>query len=300
MTMADSNLDQALPPHASAASRARYQIALDLAQRCPPALVKECVLTGSSSRGVADESSDVEQVFYVDVMPTVEEREQWLYEAGVTELISDKEPIEDRSIWVNFRYRGIWVEAGWQTITAHERNLQDILAGKVTDHYRLKLAEIIFHAVSLRSVGLLSRWQQELSHYPEILPPKIISEATELWMFPNIIEARYALIRRGEYLALHERLVRDTHNVLRILFALNRQWEPDWKWIRHATGGLTIKPERLVERINEIFTLPELERCVTTCQKLIYDTLLLASGSYGVGRAISLIGESLRLHSMLE
>ena len=52
-----------LPPHASAASRARYQIALELAQRCPSALGKECILTGSSSRGIADESSDIEQVF---------------------------------------------------------------------------------------------------------------------------------------------------------------------------------------------------------------------------------------------
>lgn len=154
-------------------------------------------------------------------MPTAEERGQWLYEIGVTELISDTEPIEDRSIWANFRYRGIWVEAGWQTITTHERNLRDILAGKILDHYRLKLAVVISHAVSLRGTGLLPRWQQELSHYSDILPPKIIAQATELWMFPNIIEARYALIRRGEYLALHERLVRDTHNILRVLFALN-------------------------------------------------------------------------------
>ncbi len=291
---------EVLPLYASAASRARYQIARDLAQRCPPTLGKECILTGSSSRGVADESSDIEQVFYVETMPAIEERAQWLYETGVIELISDKEPIEDRSIWVNFRYRGISVEAGWQTIASHEQNLQDILAGKIVDHYRLKLAEIISHAVSLRGVGLLSRWQQELSYYPELLPQKIISEASELWMFPNIIEARYALIRRGEYLALHERLVRDTHNILRVLFALNRQWEPDWKWIRYATASLSIKPERLVERINEIFTLPELERCVTTCQKLIYDTLLLASHAYDVGRAISMIEESLRLHNVIE
>lgn len=157
MTIPDSNPYQALPPLASAASQARYEIALDLAQRCPSALVKECVLTGSSSHGVADQS-----------------------------------------------------------------------------------------------------------------------------------------------LALHERLVRDTHNALRVLFALNRQWEPDWKWIRHATANLTVKPERLVERINEIFTLPDLERSVATCQKLIYDTLLLASSSYDVGRAIRIIEESLRLHSVIE
>lgn len=55
-----------------------------------------------------------------------------------------------------------------------------------------------------------------------------------------------------------------------------------------------------MERINEIFTLPKPERCVTTCQQLIYDTLLLASGSYDVGRASSMIEESLRLHNVIE
>ncbi len=98
----------------------------------------------------------------------------------------------------------------------------------------------------------------------------------------------------------HERLVRDTHNILRVLFALNRQWEPDWKWIRYATADLSIKPERLVERINEIFTLPEPERRVTTCQKLLYDTLLLASSEFDVGRAIAMTEESLRLHHVIE
>ncbi len=67
------------------------------------------------------------------------------------------------------------------------------------------------------------------------------------------MEARFALIRRNEILGLHERLVRDVHNVLRILFAINRQWEPDWKWARAATGELSIKPDRLAERINAIF-----------------------------------------------
>lgn len=280
--------------NATEASRIRYQVAYELAQLCLPLLGKECVLTGSSSRGLADEASDIEQVFYVDKLPSLQERERWLNEVGVADLHSETEPIADGSIWATFRFHDIWIEAGWQTIEAHEKNLQYILAGNVIDHHHLKLAEIITHALPLRSQGLLAQWQQKLSHYPDTLPASIIADATELWTFPPIVEARWALIRRGEFLGLFERLVRDVHNCLRMLFALNRQWEPEWKWLRSATSSLTIKPERLVERINEVFTTAQPEMCVLTCLRLISETLLLASPAYDVMRALRTIEASLR------
>lgn len=288
-----------LPENATEASRIRYQVAYELALLCPPLLGKECVLTGSSSRGLADEASDIEQVFYVDKLPSVQEREQWLNEVGVADLHSETEPIADCSIWATFRFQDIWIEAGWQTIEAHEKNLQHILAGSVIDHHHLKLAEIISHAVPLRSRGLLAQWQKELSHYPDTLPASIIADATDLWTFPPIVEARWALIRRSEFLGLCERLVRDINNCLRILFGLNRQWEPEWKWVRPATSSLTIKPERLVERINEVFTTAQPELRVLTCLRLIYETLLLVSPAYDVTRALRTIEASLRSHEKI-
>jgi len=62
----------------SEASLIRYRVAHELAQLCPPVLGQEIVLTGSTSRGIADEASDIEQVFYADVVPSLEEREIWL------------------------------------------------------------------------------------------------------------------------------------------------------------------------------------------------------------------------------
>lgn len=287
-----------LPSHASEASTIRAKVAYELAQRCPSELGKECILTGSSSRGYSDEASDLEQVFYVDTLPSLGEREQWLGEVGVSDLLSDSEPIADGSIWATFRFQGIWIEAGWQTIAAHEQNLQDILAGQVIDHHHLKLAEIISHALPLRSAGLLAKWQEQLTRYPDMLPSRIIADAAELWLFPPIVEARFALIRRNELLGLHERLVRDVHNVLRILFAINRHWEPDWKWVKAATDGLSIKPDRLAERINAIFTAPEPHQCVITCLQLVHDTLaLIPAALYDNSRALATIGESLRLHA---
>ncbi len=281
----------------SEASRIRYGVAHELAELCPVALGQEIVLTGSTSRGIADEASDIEQVFYVDVVPSLEEREIWLYQIGATDIISDTEPVRDGSIWTTCRFRDIWIEAGWQAITLHEKNLRAILAGNVIDHRWLKLADIIVYAVPLRSQGLLAKWQQELAHYPDGLPERLIADATELWMFPHTAAVRWALIRRGDLSSLAERLVRDIYNILRILFALNRQWEPEWKWIDYVTGSLAIKPEHLTERINEVFSMPLSYQSIAVCMQLIFDTLVLVPSQYDVRRALNTIQESLRINT---
>ncbi len=290
-----------LPPDATAASHLRYQVAQELAQLCPPSLGHEIVLTGSTSRGFSDDLSDIEQVFYVETLPPADERDQWLHGIYATNIIHDGEAIEDGSSWSTFHFHDIWVEAGWQPLSKHEENLHAILAGEIIDHDHLKLAATIAHAIPLHSKGFLARWQQELAHYPEALPAKIIYAAIQFWAFPHILETRWILIHRNERDALAGRLLRDVHNVLRILFALNRQWEPDWKWIKYVTRDLAIKPEQLAERIHLIFSSSTPEQSVATSQMLMYDTLLLippqlALAPYVVSQACIAIQESLRMH----
>jgi len=94
-------------------------------------------------------------------------------------------------------------------------------------------------------------------------------------------------------LALNERLTWDVYNVLNLLFALNRRWRPDWKWLRHKCAALPVKPNRLAERIEEIFTAPALERRVVICQRLILETLALLPPSPSVALAQQRIGEHL-------
>jgi len=59
---------------------------------------------------------------------------------------------------------------------------------------------------------------------------------------------------------------------------------------------LLSQPERLVERINEIFTTAQPEQHVLACLRLIYDTLLLVSPVYDVAWALRTIEVSLRSH----
>jgi len=76
------------------------------------------------------------------------------------------------------------------------------------------------------------------------------------------------------------------HSMLRILFAINQQWEPDWKWLHVETEQLTIKPERLLESIDEIFTISQGEQRVARYLLLLRDVLALVPPQYDVAGAL--------------
>jgi len=257
---------------------------------------QERVLTGSTSRGIADEYSDIEMMFYVDALPSYAEREQWLQTVGARDIVLDHEKPGEQEVWATFYIHDIWVEAGWRVLAAHEQDLSNLLAGNVTAHMSLMLAWITIYAVPLRSAGALARWQQLLTHYPETLPQKIIDSANEYWTQPQGFAIRWALLKRGEPMALTNRLLADIWLLLRILFAINHEWEPDWKWLRSESQRLTIKPDRLVERINDIFTKPLCEQIIADYLLLIRDTLMLVPPSYNMTRALINVRESLRAH----
>jgi hypothetical protein len=286
---------ETLPPGASAASQRRYALACELARLCPSHLGQEIALTGSTSLGLADDHSDIELNFWGETIPSPAARRQWLAAAGATDITLDEHQIADGSFWVTCRFRGIWIEVGWQSIKTQEELLQAILAGDFAQHERLLLGFVIQHAVPLRSNSLLDDWQTRLTQYPDALQARLIEGTRWAWMFPHILLSWWALPQRDERLRLHGILVRELHNALRVLFAINRQWEPEWKWIAHITGGLAIKPERLAERINEVFSSPP-EQSLRLCLQLIAEILRLVPPPYDVSLALATIEQSLSTH----
>lgn len=247
-----------LPPHEGAASRHRYELVRALAQCCPAGLGRAIAVTSSVSLGLADADSDIELLCWVDALPPADARLAWLASAGAIGMVLDDEPVGDGSWWATCRYRGVWVEAGWQTIAAQDALLSAILAGEVTDHARLMLASIIARALPLRGAELVGGWQRRLARYPDAVQERLIFGATEVWRFP--------------------------------------QWEPEWKWLSATTGQLARKPDRLIERIEAILTAPTLERGMALYLELARDTLALVPPPHDVAVARAAVAESLRLH----
>jgi len=140
------------------------------------------------------------------------------------------------------------------------------------------------NGVALRTSGLLARWQERLRHYPDDLARARIEDAALTWggFAPAGL---LTLLRPGERLALVERMVDDASRVARIVFALNRAWQPTLKRLADRAATLTHKPERLAERIEEALTEPDPHRALLILTELQAETVALAPDGPNINRA---------------
>ena len=76
-------------------------------------------------------------------------------------------------------------------------------------------------------------------------------------------------------------------NLMRVLWAINRQWDQDFKWIDQQCRYLPLKPQRLSERINTVFELSDPEQSIRTCFELIVETLALVPSEIDVAAALA-------------
>ena len=83
--------------------------------------------------------------------------------------------------------------------------------------------------------------------------------------------------------------------MLRIVYALNRVWEPTTKRLASRLDSLAVKPERLAERITEALTEPDPRRALLTLTELQLDTVRLAPSGPNVDRARTWLAEGLAL-----
>jgi hypothetical protein len=249
-----------------------------------PATVDEVVLTGSVSRGVADDVSDIEMLivtqgeldlgdcFLLAAACGVTDLGTWGRQDVPTKRVSgyrDGAPIE--LIWWSRAYAGTAIDA--------------IFAGDLSAS-----ADAIANGVALRTSGLLSQWQERLRHYPDELANARIEDAALKWGGFHAA-GLLTLLRPGERLALLEWMVDDASRVVSIVFALNRVWRPTLKRFADRTDTLKHKPERLADRIEEALTEPDPRRALLVMTELQAETLALAPDGPNVNRARKWLGD---------
>lgn len=288
----------ALPVRATSFSQIRYQLARELAEQCPIELGQAIAITGSVARGVADQFSDIELYFWVEEQQGLEVYRRWLGSLGAQVAIQpEDECLHGESLMTKSWYKGVFLEALWQPWDALSRQLEPVLAAQTTDHWQLTEAWHVADALTLREETRLSCWREQLTHYPDELQARLVAQATWSWgrphWWPASLITLWPLVQRHAHLALTENLVGETEQVLRLLFALNRQWEPDWKWLVPQSQRLARKPDRLVERIDELFSLPKPSERVRACLQLILETLELVPPPYDMTEQITQVREAL-------
>jgi predicted nucleotidyltransferase len=268
----------------------------DLAQRVadalPPEVAEEIVLTGSVSRGVADDVSDIEMLIVTPEQLELTSCFDYAQAAGLTEL--DTWGAQDSPGRLVSGYRdGIPLELIWWSREHAESRIDAVFHGDAST-----TADALAHGVPLRTCGLLARWQARLADYPEELAAARIEEAALTW--GGFAPAGLLTIARpGERLALLERMVDDASRVLRIVYALNRVWQPTNKRLATRAASLAVKPERLPERIEDALTEPDPHRALLVMTELQAETVRLAPDGPNVNRArrwLAAVAETLTAH----
>jgi predicted nucleotidyltransferase len=252
-----------------------------IAQRIADALpmtVEEVVLTGSVSRGVADDVSDIEMLIVTQGELNLTHCFSLAAACGLTELGTwGQQAVPTKRV---SGYRdGAPIELIWWSRAHAETAIDAIFAGDLS-----ATADAIANGVVLRTSGLLAQWQERLRHYPDELARARIEDAALTWggFAPAGL---LTLLRPGDRLALLERMVDDASRVVRIVFALNGVWQPTLKRLADRAASLTHKPERLAERIEEALTEPDPCRALLVLTELQAETVALAPDGPNINRA---------------
>jgi hypothetical protein len=256
-------------------------LAQRIADAFPPSVV-EVVLTGSVSRGVADEVSDVEM------------------------LVVTAEPLELEDAYALARGAGLDGLDSWGAQGMPAKRVSGYLEGQPFElifwprafaeekYAEGASAEAIANGVSLRTSGLLASWHARLADYPDELAAARIEEAALPWggFTPAGL---LTIIRPTERLSLMEWMFDGALRVLRIVYALNRVWQPTTKRLDARVEQLEIKPERLAERIEEALTEPDPRRALLTLTELQLETVELAPSGPNVDRARRWLAEGVEI-----
>jgi predicted nucleotidyltransferase len=252
-------------------------VAQAIADDLPPEVV-EVVVTGSVSRGVADDVSDIELLLVTQAELQLTECFELAAACGLTHLGTwGVQGVPTKRV---SGYRdGAPIELIWWSRAYAETAVDAIFAGELSGS-----ADALANGVALRTSGLLAHWQGRLAQYPDALAEAWIEEAALTWG-GFAAAGLLTLVRPGERLALVERMVDDATRVVRIVFALNRVWQPTLKRLADRSAELARKPERLAERIDEALTEPDPVRAALLMTELQLETALLAPDGPNIVRA---------------
>jgi predicted nucleotidyltransferase len=254
----------------------------DLAQRVADALpldvAEEVVVTGSVSRGVADEVSDIEMLIVTPEPLELTDCYEHARDAGLEDL-DTWGPQGTPTKRVSGYREGVPLELIWWSRDHAESSIDAILAGELPT-----AGDAIANGVALRTSGSLARWQARLSEYPDELAAAQIEQAALTW--GGFTPAGFlTLARPRELLSRTERMLDDASRVLRIVYAVNRVWQPTHKRLAARVTPLAMKPDRLAERIEEAFSEPDPWRAMLIMTELQVDTVGLAPDGPNVNRA---------------
>ena len=261
----------------SARSRELLELARQIVEALPEDAVAEAAVTGSVSRGVADELSDIELLLVTLAELSLEECFELARGAGLEQLSTwGRQDVPTRRV---FGYcHGVPIELIWWS-RAHA---ETAFRGS---------GDAIVHAVPLRTAGDVGRWQAELA----TVPVETICEEAALPWGGFAPEGILTIARPHETLSRLEWTVDGANRVVRIVYAVNGLWPPTAKRLAERSSSLSVTPDRLAERIEDALTERHPRRALRVLTELQLDAVRLAPEGANVLRAREWLARALDL-----
>lgn len=267
-------------------SRRLAEIARRVADAVPEAVAEEIVLTGSVSRGVADDVSDIEMLLVTTEQLSLDECFRLSSAAGL-ERLGTWGPQNTPTRRVSGSVDGVPLELIWWSRVFAEEAVDGMFEVEAPP---MRTGDALVHGIALRTCGLLERWQARLADYPEELALARIDSAALTWG-GFAASGLLTIARPTERVSMLERMLDDALRILAIVYAMNRVWPPTTKRLALRLEPLAIKPERLAERIEQALT----EGDLLAMTELQLETAQLAPDTPNIVRARPWLAEGARL-----
>src|SRR6266516_2457531 len=152
-------------------SKELQALAQRVADALPVEIAEEVVLTGSVSRGVADDVSDIEMLVVTTEPLELAECFEHARRVGLVGLDTWGVQGTEASRVFGY-YDGVPIETIWWPRDFAAASIAALLAGRESSS-----ADALANGIALRTVGLLEAWQEHLRAYPEELAAARVEEA---------------------------------------------------------------------------------------------------------------------------
>jgi hypothetical protein len=234
-------------------------------------------VAGSVGAGLADRFSDLELDCYWSAGPSDRDRTGPIEALGGS-LTALWDYDADEEEWSeDYRLGELDVTVSNFLTGTVDRCLDQVTGQADPDPVKHMRLAAVQRSYPLAGEPLVTSWRERAGQYPD----RLVAAMVERSLNPQVLMgwgAREALARRGDDLAARALLSRIGYAVAGAVLALNRLYLPhrQLKWQQHLLSGLTVTPDRLTERLGQLFA-PRIADAFQAAETLLADTVALAA-----------------------
>lgn len=239
-----------------------------VAQTQPRAIL----LTGSAATGQSDTFSDLDLIIYYDSPPSTDQlaATRATLPIGDAQVTSD---LETGSAIEEYVLQGVECQIAHLPIANWESDMGAVLGDCEPATLVEKAIIGVMDGIALHGRDVIARWQERAASYPEELSRATVEHYLQffpLWLAAEQWRTRDATI------FFSQMLVEVSLNLLGVLAGLNRRYFSSFQFKRlhHFASRLHLSPERLADRLDEIFSLDPVAASLAM-ERLVEETITL-------------------------